>query len=333
MELIDRYVQAIRFWLPKDKQDDIAAEIREEVQSQTDDREALLGMQLSKPEIGEVLKRNGSPLLVASRYLPQQYLIGPALFPVYLFVLKVVALCALLPFLLAVIAINLFEEHHAVFSLAFVMKLWEVMIMALLWGAVITLIFAVLERAKVIEKWEPLKLPAVRVRNAGEIQRMSSVAELIANVVIAGWLLTGWWEHTLYRLFRVQVELTAAWRVYCWVFLLTVIANVAIALTNFYRPYWTGQRAWMRLTIDCVGAAAFCRLLQYQLVAHIVGPQLTPARSAQLVELIHTYMLGLFPYSVLACLLIVTLVDGGRLARGSWRPKPDTTPWATPSRP
>ena len=36
----------------------------------------------------DLLRKMGSPVIVASRYQPQQYLIGPTLFPLYLYVLR-----------------------------------------------------------------------------------------------------------------------------------------------------------------------------------------------------------------------------------------------------
>lgn len=43
MQLIERYIQAVKFWLPKAQQDDIAAELHANLLSQAEDREAELG--------------------------------------------------------------------------------------------------------------------------------------------------------------------------------------------------------------------------------------------------------------------------------------------------
>ncbi len=40
MELLDRYLQAVRFWLPRKQQDDIIAELGEDLRSQIQDRES-----------------------------------------------------------------------------------------------------------------------------------------------------------------------------------------------------------------------------------------------------------------------------------------------------
>ena len=85
-ELIDRYLQAVRFWLPKaHRQDDLIAELGEDLRCQIEDKETELGHPLDKAEMAAILKRCGSPMMVAGRIAPQRHLIGPALFPIYEF--------------------------------------------------------------------------------------------------------------------------------------------------------------------------------------------------------------------------------------------------------
>ena len=67
MELLDRYLQAVRFWLPKAQQEDLLAEFGEDLRSQIEDKETELGRPLDKGEMSAILKRCGSPMMVASR--------------------------------------------------------------------------------------------------------------------------------------------------------------------------------------------------------------------------------------------------------------------------
>ena len=39
MELIDRYLQAVKFWLPETQKEDIIAELSEDIQSQIEEKE------------------------------------------------------------------------------------------------------------------------------------------------------------------------------------------------------------------------------------------------------------------------------------------------------
>ncbi|BCS34104.1 hypothetical protein TBR22_A33330 [Luteitalea sp. TBR-22] len=88
MTLVERYLNAVRFFLPHRDQDDIVRELSENLSSEMEDRSQALGRDLSEPEVADILRRHGHPALVASRFAPRQHLIGPVVFPIYLFALK-----------------------------------------------------------------------------------------------------------------------------------------------------------------------------------------------------------------------------------------------------
>src|ERR1700682_1613463 len=113
MELLDRYWQAVKFWLPKKQKQDIIAELSEDLRSQIEDREAELGRKLNESEIVTLLKQRGRPILVANRFLPQESLIGPVLFPIYLFVLKIVAAFYMVPWILVWIGLAISRAAHS----------------------------------------------------------------------------------------------------------------------------------------------------------------------------------------------------------------------------
>src|SRR5271169_862724 len=88
MELVDRYLQAVKLALPKGNQDDIIQELNDSILSQIEEKEAGLGRRLNEDELVEVLRKMGSPEKLASRYREQQGLIGPTVLPIYWKVLK-----------------------------------------------------------------------------------------------------------------------------------------------------------------------------------------------------------------------------------------------------
>ena len=59
MDLLARYLQAVRFFLPRGSQDDIVRELEEELRAQMEDRESQLGRTLTDEERSEILKRHG----------------------------------------------------------------------------------------------------------------------------------------------------------------------------------------------------------------------------------------------------------------------------------
>jgi hypothetical protein len=193
MELIDRYLQAVRFWLPKNaKQEDLLAELGEDLHSQIEAKEDELARPMDQAEVSAILKACGNPMRVASRLGPQRYLIGPTLFPIYLFVLKMVLLCILLPvfvFILGPINFANSGGNLAQAILATFGGLWSGGFVA---AAVITLVFATLEATHAVAgiecKWDPAKLPSIEKRPR-KTSFVHTVSELFFNIFGIVWLL------------------------------------------------------------------------------------------------------------------------------------------------
>jgi hypothetical protein len=104
MDLIDRYLNAVAAQLPQGERDDIIAELRDLILSRFEAAEEKLGRPLTEDEQEAILHEIGHPLVVAARYRKgPDSLIGPELFPYWLFAVK-----AGLLLMLAVQAIVLF---------------------------------------------------------------------------------------------------------------------------------------------------------------------------------------------------------------------------------
>jgi hypothetical protein len=214
MELVDRYLQAVKFWLPKQQKQDIISELSEDLRSQMEDREGELGRKLNESEVAELLKQRGRPVLVANRFLPQESLIGPVLFPSYLLVLKIVAAFYMLPSVLVWIGIAVSRAAHSGQSfINSVGSLWSAFwSMAFFMLGGITIVFAVLERAQAksrfLEEWDPRKLPPVR--DPDRIPRANSFIEVTANLVFCTWLIGGMWYQTVLHFSGLTVTLAPA---------------------------------------------------------------------------------------------------------------------------
>src|ERR1035438_6550543 len=171
MDLLDRYLQAVKKHLPWKGQDDIVAELRANLESQLEDKEAGLGRPMTTAEGEAWLKQLGSPMQVAARYQPQRYLIGPAVFPIYWYVLRLALTWALIIYSI-VVAAQFFAEQNPGNGapLEAVLRMPGILITTAVW---VTLIFAVVEFASTYfpEKfkglpapsadWSPAALPAV----------------------------------------------------------------------------------------------------------------------------------------------------------------------------
>lgn len=201
MQLLDRYLTAVKFWLPKKQRDDIAAELAANLQSEIDDRAAGLGRPLTEDEIAALLKQHGSPILVASRYQEEhrtvtfgRQLIGPLVFPIYWVALKVTLLLLVIP---AVIPALVFKARlNPVRELAHV--LYRVIYLALPTLLFVTLAFALIDfglrRFRFLEKWgsdwDPRTLPSP-ARQVKQVRRSSSIAGIVVQSIFIVW----WWNH------------------------------------------------------------------------------------------------------------------------------------------
>jgi hypothetical protein len=90
MEWIDLYVKEVGRNLPEKMRADIEQELRSMIEDTLEDESGKQGRPVDDAMVVAVLKRLGPPRKVAASYLPPRYLVGPELFPTYLFTLRVV---------------------------------------------------------------------------------------------------------------------------------------------------------------------------------------------------------------------------------------------------
>ena len=96
MTLVERYVRAVRDFLPRAHKDDITNELSDSIQSRFEDEAEARGRPLTEDEQVAILRSLGHPMAVAARYRGDDrsvrfggQLIGPELFPTYLMVLRI----------------------------------------------------------------------------------------------------------------------------------------------------------------------------------------------------------------------------------------------------
>jgi len=322
MQLLERYLQAVKFWLPKEQKEDIIAELSEDIHSQIDEKEVELGRKLNELELESILKPRGRPILVANRYLPQQHLIGPVLFPIYRLVLKIVMVCYVVPWTVTWIALLIFNSGHAAkFSghswFETLGSLW-----ASLWGtaflavSTVTLVFAIVERVQLkshfLEEWNPRKLPPVNSPNL--ISRFSSILELAANMIFCVWWTAHMSSNVVLNEVNLRISLAPAWRYFFWGFLLIAFVNIALAAVNLARPYWTPLRATFRLVADIAGSVLFCWLLKAAILVEIAGVNIPAAKAVQLTGAINFWMARMFPVAVIFG-VVIAVVNIFRIVR------------------
>ena len=112
MDLLDRYLAAVAALLPAAQREDIVAELRDTLLNQMEEKEAELGRPLTAKEREGVLRAFGHPIAVAGRYAAPRALIGPELYPFYMFAVKgLLILAAAVTAIPLVISMILGGEH------------------------------------------------------------------------------------------------------------------------------------------------------------------------------------------------------------------------------
>jgi hypothetical protein len=262
MELLDRYLKAVKFWLPKAQKQDILAELSDDLRSQIEEQESELGRPLEKAEIEAILKKAGPPMLVAGRYLPQRYLIGPALFPIYWFALRLGWMCFFLPWLMVGIALQIFAVLSG-HSNPVIIHLLDPFLRSILINFVaLTVVFGLIERhhrkTGFMKDGILRRLPAVRDPN--RISLASSITELSWDV-----MLLLWWVNVLRIPGMSAIGITASpviQRFFYWPVAVLLFCQGTIACVNIFRAHWNPRRAAIRGFVD-----AFSFLVVFSLLA------------------------------------------------------------------
>ena len=322
-ELLDSYLQAVRFWMPKTQgQEDLLAELGEDLRSQFEAKEVEVGRPLQIAEASDILKGCGVPMVVASRLGPKKSLIGPALYPTYIFVLKMVLLWIMLPvftFIVGPVNVANSNGNWGTALAATIGDLWSGLFIA---AGIITLVFAILERstahAEIACKFDPLSLPPVQ-KTERKTSPAKSMCELIFAIFGLVWLLL-LPQYPVLILGPASAFLKAGSIVHTIYVPLTLLAVVAIlrpAIT-LVRMEW----AWFPPLAELVQASLSLILLNFVINAAIQAPSgdwhpfivLASGASAQYVKLA-----AIVNVSILISLYCAWIGVGIALLVNTWR--------------
>ena len=239
MDLVDRYIYAVRRHLPVDQQDDIVNELTDDILSQIKDKEEELGRPLDEGEQEAVLKHYGHPYLLAVRYRPQQSLIGPTLFPFYFPALKIALGGAFGVTVIVAFAIGLAKQAPDLI-LPRIMGFPAVAFQVIFW---VTLAFAVADywqaRLNLFDKWSPRTLPPV-VDKRRPVKRQNLGVEIGINILaIAWWLQIPTYPFLIFGPAESFLGFSAAWSRLYYAALLPPVVSALMAIGGLVKPSWT----------------------------------------------------------------------------------------------
>jgi len=261
MSLLDRYLAAVRNHLPAAQQDDIIAELGEDLRARLDERAAELGRPLTEDEEAELLQPYGRPLLLAARYRPQQHLIGPNVFPYYWATLKLALAVVLVVCLAVVVTLAVAGRPERGIEI-----LWKTPANAALsvftW---VTLAFALIEaaagRVRAWERWDPRTLPPATLP-APRPSRFETGLDLVLSTAFVVWW-AGMPHFTFLRtLANSGIEMAPAWSAFYLPVLVVAIASVAAKAVVLVRPDAQAFRFVTGLVTTAAGMVILMLLLR-----------------------------------------------------------------------
>lgn len=263
MSLLNRYVYAVRKYLPRTQRNDIASELREILQSQVDDEEAANQRPLTDNEIGQILKRYGHPRDVAARYGSHQYLIGPEVFPSYVAAIRVLFWVLAPVTLFMVLTTTLLAEEHTLEQIA--KTLWSMVSIGLVNLTLLTLVFAYLGRMQWagLNDWDPDELPEVQANPKTPIQRSETIGSLLSLILLLAWwlginsLAARWFGWP-----TLPFSWTAVWTDVSYAAVAVIAAGIARELMGLIRPRWTRLYVGTGALLDLAALFVLVRLLK-----------------------------------------------------------------------
>jgi hypothetical protein len=265
MDLLDRYLGAVSALLPRAQREDIIAELRDILLNRIEEKEAGLGRPLTEAEREAVLKDYGHPVAVAGRYDAHQQLIGPKIYPYYVFALKAGLAIAAAVSLITAVAFAL--AHGEAIAGMFPRAITSFVNAAVMLTGVFTIVAVAIERwglrLPFLEDWRPRDLPSLSGsagsrpdwlvfgwrfglphRSGGGKSVGNSLFELAANV-----LFILWWTGLLHLPVdtfggrEASVLPAQIWTTLHDLILAAVLAQTAVCVLDIVRPSWVRIRA------------------------------------------------------------------------------------------
>ena len=275
MELLRRYLQAVAEHLPARGRQDTLAELKANLESEIEGREEELGRKLTEAEIASVLEAHGMPVLVASRYGSQHFLIGPTLFPIYWYTLK-------RSFPLVVLAYTVVQMGSIFFSSGSETELGHGIgvafghfpAVALTFWGIVTLGFAIFEYGQgsffpkmTLPKWSVRDLPPLERAGRKKYSFASGIADLIVSILMVLWLLAV--PNHPYLIIGPGVKilhdtpfaLTPEWHIIYWQFVGLLIAMLPLKAAMLL-PSLRNARGWLQLAVKALGILILVLMVQ-----------------------------------------------------------------------
>ncbi|MAS35529.1 MAG: hypothetical protein CL610_16070 [Anaerolineaceae bacterium] len=299
-ELVERYVHQVGRYLPQKERAEIEAELRSLIQDQLDDRYEGIP---SQADVAAVLTELGEPRQMAASYGSEQYLVGPALYPYMMMILRRGLL--IVPTIVAFLngfEVLIAETQTTVWGLLLA-TVFGALQATFIFSGIVVMIFAIVQHSGADleenkEPFNPLDLP--KVDDPISVDRFEIAFGLVFGVfftlVLLYFLRVG--GLTLHLNLNDPGEVIPVPT--SWLILLIVISVVSliINLIVLRRNYW-GPVLWLTETVLEVAGAVCLYFVLYQPIFERIVVAVPALADAPI------------PQSIVVISAVVTLVTHG----------------------
>jgi len=328
MNLIDRYVAQVGKHLPAKTREDIEKELKSTLEDMLEDRAQKLGRPADEAMELELLKEYGAPDKVADTYHSTQYLIGPRMYPMFLFVLKIVfTVLSSLAVVGLVVALGKVGFSGREFAQTLMQTIGGYIGGAITAFGNIVIVFAILERVlpdseiqglKTSEEWDPATL--LKEQEPNMVKRGELIAEIIftfAAVVLLNFYpqiigisfpVDGEW-------FSVPMFSDAFFRFLPWINL-TLLAEIILDIYLIRKNNWSPITRMAKVIVE---AASLAITIAIFLTPGIIGFTAESFAgsplSAETAQTLTTVFHAMFP----VILIIIMIIQGIEVAKAVFR--------------
>lgn len=260
MKLIDRYLEELVTYLPKDLRDDTSAEVRSKLESLVEAR-LTEDPDLSRDQVeAAALKELGPPYEVADSYVPRpRVLFGPRLYPAFIRTMKIA-----LAVLVALAALGVVVDLRNSLSLLSIAKsifaaLSSVLMGSLVFLGIAVVVFSVIERTAVLppasrDDWDPGALPETDDPDKVKLgDLLASIAFLVVALVMLNFF-RSWigayvtmddksgWIPLLGPVFESQL----------WLLNICLVLDLVVNFLVLLKWQWTLPLRWANFAVNCL---------------------------------------------------------------------------------
>lgn len=312
-ELLELYLAAVAASLPRSQQDDIIAELRDLLLTKIEAREAALGRALTRQEGEALLNDFGHPLEVAGRYARTQHLIGPAIYPFYIYglkaVLAIVAAIGVIGLLL-----NLIITGRGGFPV------WNLAPSLLIAFAAVTLTSALIERfgkgVRYLRPWRPGQFPSPAPRRGRKACNV--LVEAALNAVVLVWWVS-FFTHTFPGVLGftggMRMVFAPIWNQLYWPIAILFAVQTGLNLYEFLLPGRYRLHAALRIAVRLCMVPVMLILAQAGHWFDVTIPGQVEAAATLETQIDRWLPIGIA--IALLIILIETACDAWRLLRGA----------------